>query len=206
MRCREAGPALVELGLGLLERRAERALRAHLERCPRCAAEVRVEGLLSDALRSLREEYPYEVDVRADVIRRIFAGSPPDREEMPAGQLAWAAACAAVCLVGLVYGFRLLLPQLPPLLEAAVSLAATLGAALEGLARALLALFLLPLKLFGVLFRILGALGSLLARLEPVAVAAVALGYAGIAATSALVLGRDLGRHVLAPRGKEHER
>jgi len=206
MRCRETGPALVELELGLLGPRAEAALRAHLESCPRCAAEARAEALLSDALRSLREPYPHEIEVRAAVSRRLRAAAPPEREEVPARQLGWAAAVATVCLAGLLFGLRLLLPELPPLLEPAASVAATLGGVLEGLGRVLLALLALPFKFFGVLFGILGALGSLLAKLEPAAIAAVAAGYAGIATTATLVLGRDLRRPQLAPRGKEHQR
>lgn len=206
MRCRDAGPALVERGLGLLEPRAEAALRAHLERCPRCAAEARVEGLLGEALLSLRGDCPHELDVSARVGGRLHLLRPQDFEEVPARQLGWAAAFAVACLGGLIAGFWFLLPDLPPLLDGAAGVASSLGGALEGLARAALALLALPVKLLGVLVRMLTACGTLLARLEPVAVAVVGLGYAAMAATITLVLGRDLRRPLLASRGKEDGR
>jgi len=196
---------MVELGLGLLDAAAESALRAHLASCPRCAAEARAEGRVRDALRTLREEYPGEIDVRARVGRRLAAGEFPYGAEASARQLGWAAAFAAACLVGLGAGLRLLLPELPPLWNETAGLVSALGGALEGLARVLIALLALPLKLFGVLIRTLGAFGSPLSRLEPLAFAAVALGYAGMSATAVLVLGRDLRRPLLASRGKEHE-
>lgn len=204
MRCRDAGPALVELGLGLLDPREEADLRAHLERCADCAVEARVERTLGRALLSLREEYPHELDVLPRVGRRLAALRPSDLEEVPARQLGWAGAFATACLVGLAAGLWFLLPDLPPLLDGASGLASSLGGALGGLGRALLALIALPFKLLGVLAGMLAACGSLLARLEPVAVAAVALGYATMAATVTLVLGRDIRRPLLAPRGKEN--
>jgi hypothetical protein len=203
MRCRDAGAALVELGLGLLDPREESALRAHLEHCPDCAAEARVERALGHALLSLREEYPHELDVLPRVGRRLAALRSHDLEEVPARQLGWAGAFATACLIGLAAGLWFLLPDLPPLLKTATGLASSLGGILEGLGRVLLALIVLPLKLLGVLARVLAGCGSLLARLEPVAVAAVALGYATMAATVTLVLGRDLRRPLLASRGKE---
>lgn len=206
MRCRDAGPALVELGLGLLEPREESALRAHLQACPRCAAEARLEGALSDALQSLREEYPHEIDVRPRVSQGLAALRPHDFDEVPARQLGWAAGFATACLAGMAGGLWFLLPDLHPLLDGAAGLASGLAGVLQGLARALLALLALPIKLLGVLAGLLTACGSLLARLEPVAVAAIALSYAAMAATVTLVLGRDLRRPLLAPRGKEHER
>jgi len=206
MRCRDAGPALVERGLGLLDRRTESALQAHLERCPRCAAEARVEQSLGNALLSLREEYPHEIDLRPRVGRRLAALRPRDLEEVPDRQLGWAAAFAAACLAGLAAGLWFLLPDLPPLVEGVAGLLSGLGGALEGLARALLALLALPFKLLGVLASVLSACGSMLARLEPVAVAVVALGYATMAATVTLVLKRDIRKPLLAARGKEDGR
>lgn len=206
MRCRDAGPALVELGLGLLDPATEAALRAHLELCPRCAAEARAEGPLRAAVRALHEEYPLEIDVRSRVLHGLADPGTPDLTEVSVRQLGWAAACAAACLVALVAGLRLLLPELPPLWNETAGLVSTFGGALEGLVRAMFALLALPLKLFGVLVRLLGAFGSLLARLEPVAVVAVALGYAAMSGTAALVLARDLRRPLIALQGKEHER
>ena len=206
MRCRDTETGLVELGLGLLEPRAESALLAHLQVCPRCAEEARAERLLAHAIGSLREEYPHEIDIRPRVGLRLAGLRPRDLEEVPARQLGWAAVGAAACLAALAAGFWVLLPDLPPLLDGAASLASSLGGVLEGLVRTLLALLALPFKLLGALLRMLGAFGSLLARLEPVAIAAVALGYAGMAATVTLVLGRDLRRPLLARRGKEHAR
>jgi hypothetical protein len=206
MRCREAGPALIERKLGQLEPGRESALRAHLEVCPRCAAEARVEESLGDALLSLRGEYPYRVDVRVRVGRRLSDLRPSDLEEVPARQLGWAAVFAAACVAGLVAGFWLLLPDLPSLLDGAAGLASALGGILQGLARALLALLVLPFKLLGVLVRMLGTFGSMLSRLEPVAVAAMALGYAAMATTVTLVLGRDIRRLLPAREGKEDGR
>jgi hypothetical protein len=206
MRCRDAGPALVELGLGLLEPAEEASLRAHLERCPRCAEEARVEGLLGEALLSLRGEYPHELDVRGRVGRDLDALRPRALEEVPARQLGWAAAFAVACLAGLIAGLWLLAPELSPMLDGAAGLLSSLGGLLEGLGRAALALIALPFKLLGVLARVLAACGSLLARLEPVAVAVVALGYVAMAATVTLILGRDIRRPLLASRGKENGR
>jgi hypothetical protein len=194
---------MVELGLGLLEPSKAAALKAHLEGCPRCATQARVEGPLGDALRSLREDYPDELDVTSRVARRLAATGLRDRGEVPARQLGWAGAFAGCCLALLVAGFRILLPDLPLLLEGAGGLVSSLGVLLEGLVRALLALLALALELLGVLTRMLAACGSLLARLEPLAVAFVALSYAGMAVTVALVLGRDFRRPLLASRGKD---
>jgi hypothetical protein len=206
MRCRDAIAASVESGLGFLGPREESALRAHLESCPRCASESAVESDLGEALRSLREDYPRELDVLSRVERRLAALRPQDLEELPARQLGWAVVFAAASLLGLIAGFRVLLPDLATLLDGAGGLTSGLAGAAHGLVRALLPLLELPLKLLGVLLDMLHECGSLLSRLEPLAVAAVALGYGVMGATITLVLGRDLRRPLPAHQGKEHGR
>jgi hypothetical protein len=195
--------AVVERGLGLLAPADELALRRHLESCPDCAAEERIERLLRDELSSLRQEIPHPVDVRTRVMPRIHTLVGVAREEVPARHLGWAGALAATCSVALLAGLWLLLPELPALLRVTGGLISSLGSAALVLSASLLTLIALPFKLIGIAIDTLGSLGPVASRLEPVGLVAVGLSYAAMAATITLVVGRDLKRPLPAFRREE---
>jgi hypothetical protein len=203
MRCREARAAIVEQGLTGLPARHDPVLRRHLEGCTACAEEDRVERLLREDLRSLREELPFPLDVRARVMPRIQALEPVERDEVPLRHLGWAAAFAAACFAGLLAGLWTLFPQIQSLLSTGGSLVASLGRAFSSVLAPVLTLIALPFKLAGTVIDALGALGPLVARLEPVGILAVGLSYAAMAAIITLVVGRDLRRPLPAFRREE---
>ena len=194
MRCREARRAVMERGPGSSRTLIDPALRGHLERCPSCAAEERLERLLRKDLGALRDEPFPAIDVREEVMARVRRAGRPVRDEVPPRQLGWAALVVAAWVLVLLGGLGLLLPDLPELFEETRGLGRALGAAVAGLVPVLLTLLALPLKLAGVALRTLGALGSLVGRLQPLGMTAVAISYVVMAATIALVVGRDLRR------------
>jgi hypothetical protein len=195
--------AVVERGLGLLAPADELALRLHLEGCPDCAAEERIERLLRGELSALREEIPCALDVHARVMPRIRSLRGVEREEVPARHLGWAGALAAACFVALLGGLWLLLPELPALVRVTSGLISSLGSAALILSASLLTLIALPFKLIGIAIDTLEALGPLASWLEPVGLSAVGLSYAAMAATITLVVGRDLKRPLPAFRREE---
>jgi hypothetical protein len=106
MRCRTARRKLLELELGAPARPAEPHLARHLARCAECAAERRVGAMLAHDLRSLRTAAPFEVDVRAAVLRAV-ATSAPAGGSTPAldrRTLGWLAAGLAALFAASAWG------------------------------------------------------------------------------------------------------
>jgi hypothetical protein len=194
MRCREARAAIVETGSRWPVAAAGAELREHLSVCRDCSAEAAVERRLRDEISSLRGEYPHEIDVRTRVVRRIAELGRIDREEVTTGQLGWATSFAAACVVGLLAGGWILWSDAAPGLREGLETLPTLFGPLGALAQPLLKLASVPFKLLGVALKLLGAFGSLVSELEPVGITVVAFCYAAMAATIALVVGRDLKR------------
>ena len=115
MRCRAARAAITDRRLGLLSEARETDLRAHLAACEACGAEALQEEVIARDLEVLRQAPPFEIDVRARVMREIEARGAVDRREISPRQVGWAAlaaagALAAVVLVAVV-GFPPLLPE-----------------------------------------------------------------------------------------------
>jgi hypothetical protein len=192
MNCREARRTIVGRSLGPLAPELGSALRRHLERCRACAAEERIERCLKRELASLRGEFPHAIDIRRRVMRDISGLGSVEREVVPARQIGWAAAAAIACSLVLLGSLPWLWPQLPPLLADLKVMAATFGRVAVDLAAPLGTLLALPFKLAGVLFRSLAGFASLLSRLEPAAIGAIAICYMAMAATITLIVGRDL--------------
>lgn len=194
MRCRDAGLAIVERGAGRLAPDAEAALREHLTGCPQCAAQSALEERLRDGMSLLREDYPFEIDVRPRVLSRIAEIGRINRDEVPSWQLGWAAGLAVACFLGLLGGAWMLWIDAAPGLRQGIEALPALAGALGKLAAPILALVSLPFKLLGIGLKVLGALGTVLAELESVGVAGIALCYAMMGVTITLVLGRDFRR------------
>jgi hypothetical protein len=194
MRCRSARSAAVERGLGLLSPPGEAALDLHLARCPACARAVRAEERLVEQLAALGETPSLEVDVTA----RVLAGLPPfdrvPREDVPARQLGWAGAVAALGAIVVAGSFGGRLPEIEVLLQSAATIAFNLLGFADALLEPLWALLSVPFRFLGALGESLIELSSRATSLAPVARVTVALGYVAMASTVVLVLIRDLRR------------
>ena len=94
MICRQARMAIIEGELEPLSPSVEAELAHHLGRCPACAAVARAEAQLAVDLATLREEYPFELDVRGRVAQSIQGFGAPHHDEVTVRQLGWAAAAA----------------------------------------------------------------------------------------------------------------
>jgi hypothetical protein len=202
MHCREAREAIVLRSLESPRPDRNAALRCHLGRCAACAAEERAERRLKTDLAILRSEFPQAIDIRRRVMREISGMGRIERDLVPARQIGWAAAAAIACSVGLLGSLPWLWPQLSPLLAEIEAMATTFGRVAVDLSAPLLTLLSLPFRLAGALLKTLDGIPSLLSRLEPAAIGTIAIGYMAMAATIALVVGRDLrkARPALADR------
>lgn len=198
MRCLEARQAIVERSLGSLPPARGEALRLHVENCPGCAEEAAVEKRLRLELASLRGEFPDAIDVRRRVMSAISGIGRVEREAVPARQIGWAAAAAIACGLGLLGSLPWLWPQLAPLMTDLTAMASTFGRIAADLAAPLWTLLALPFKLAGALLKSLAGFSSILSRLEPAAIAAIAICYTAMAATITLIVGRDLRKPSLA--------
>jgi hypothetical protein len=209
MRCRAARRAIVEnelQGLGV-ERSA--ALDRHLRRCAACTRRSRLEQRLERdlvALHGVELEQIGPVDVVPRVMATIDRSPGLDRRDVPARQLGWASAAAALLALFLLPVFVATLPDPSRLARAGVSLRLVLDHLIERGAALLGVLWTLMRVLLHSLVDALGALGSALALLEPVAVTASAVGYAAMALTVVVVLGRDLRRGALVDSVARKER
>jgi hypothetical protein len=129
MRCRTARRKLLELELCDASRPAGPRLARHLANCADCAAERRAHALLVRGLRSLRSATPFEVDVRAVVLRNLVrdvAESVPGAGPVDRGTLAWLGAGLAGIFAALAWG-ALRAPALAAGAGEAWSIAAALG-------------------------------------------------------------------------------
>ena len=83
--CREAQSQLPFLVSGELTGWGARVVRAHVKRCPACAAELARQEQLSSALASLRESPPEPPPgLLDDLLRRARGGSLRERAAVPA--------------------------------------------------------------------------------------------------------------------------
>jgi len=203
MHCREAKKAIVVRSLGPLTPELESALNLHLGRCSACIAEERFERRLRGELASLRGEFPQAIDIRGRVMREISGMVSVERELVPARQIGWAAAAAIACFIGLLGSLPWLWPQVTPLLADLKVMAVTFGRVAVDVSAPLITLLSLPFKLAGVMIRALSGFTTFLSRLEPVAIGTIAVCYMAMAATIALIVGRDLKK--LRPALSEKE-
>jgi hypothetical protein len=194
MNCREARNFIVERSLEPQAPGTDVALRRHLERCEACAAEALVEHRLKTDFAFLREECPHAVDVKRRVMRAVAGMGGVERELVPARQIAWGAAAAIACSLGLLGILPSFWHQLSPLMAEMQVLLVAFGNIAADLAAPVLTLLSLPLKLAVIIVKTLAGFGSLVSRLEPAAVTAITIGSMAMTATIALVVGRDLKR------------
>jgi hypothetical protein len=198
MQCRDARPAIVECGLGWLGPESERALRDHLAICPACAAEQAAELQLLRGMRELHGEVPFEVDVGRRVAERIASLARIERSEVSPREIRWAAAFAAMLLAALGAGALPLWDDLWSSLPAVADAVFTLIRVSAEVARPLLVLLAIPLKLIAGAIETLRAFGSRIAGLEPAGIATLAFCYLAMATAITLILRRDFGRPIPA--------
>jgi len=195
MNCRKARMAAVERDLGLLGPGPAAKLEAHLQGCPGCAAELRAEALVVRALSELGRREPIDVDVAA----RVMAGvAPVAREEVPARQLGWAGAGAAVCTAIVIAALAARWQQVEALLRSGAAITSKLLGFADALATPLISLLSFLVRLVGTAAGSLADLAAQASGLAPLAWLAVALGYGLMASTVALVLLKDLRRPLTA--------
>ncbi len=192
MSCARTRSKLVELELGLLPAGQASRLAAHLEHCAACASAAHEEVRLSESLTGLRGEIPFEIDVTARVASRIGDIPPNYGSDVPARQLAWAAAAAAGFAVAVFASFILVSGDAAIVARdvwtAAVGLTETLGRALMGL----LSMAAVPFRILVLLLDQLSRLGPFFARAEPFVVALSAVAIAVMAGTVVLVVSHDI--------------
>ncbi len=202
MRCRRARRVIIERELDVpLRDVVSRQLGLHLARCASCSERASTERLLIAELAALRPWAPRSIDATGDVMRRIESLGPIERFDAPSRGLGWAT--AAAFSVGLFLALTLIaaLPRLPVLVRGG---AASIGQAWTQAAPALLSLLCLPFRLLGPMLELASGLGSLLARLEPLAYAVALFGCMAMLATIATVVTRDLALGRPAVSRKEH--
>jgi hypothetical protein len=195
MRCREAERLSLARELGELAAAEPVELDRHLAACDRCRVQAAAGALAADALRALREEPPIEVDVRARVGTRIAGPRRPAQESVPPRQLAWASGFAvAGAALAAVLGVEDVFPLLGRSLGAAGSLLDAIGSALAPLGAAALAVAAVGLRLVSAVALALARSSPLLEHLAPMAYTGVVVVMTTMAATTALVVRRDLRR------------
>lgn len=194
MNCHRARMAIVERELGLLTLGFERGLDDHLASCADCRGRVAKERALVSELLAMREIEAPAVEVRSHVMQRVRTLGGIEHAWVPQGQLAWASAGAVGVAIGLV---AWIWPRAAWLQEAAAGAAdgtrALLSAAYSTLS-AIKSLLVFPWRVLSALLETMAPLFDTVARLEPVAVAAISLGLVSMAVTIAWVVGNDLRR------------
>ena len=206
MRCRRATMAITERTLGRLDRETRDALRTHLRRCRRCAAEARAETWIAEGLAALGQAPPRAVDVRGRLVAEIGGLPPPRHDEVPAAQLGWAA-LVATAVGGVLLGWLWFLgPQIPQVAAQVALLLEALGTTLASIAAALLPLLALPRTLVAALADLVAGSAAFLGRLQPLAIGVVALGYAGVACTIVYVVGREFRERTVVVTGEGRTR
>jgi hypothetical protein len=191
MDCRRFHETFVAAELGLVPEDENRALWEHVERCPACAAEAKVERSVTGGLLRLRVEIPFRVDV-ADRVAAGIEAMAPLALGLPPRVRRLALATAAV----LVLGMSGLLAWLVPAFASSLWAAGT--AAVDGF-RALTALVEPAVPVVAGFARtawtlvragveVLGATG----RLAPAAGGPAAATMLAFAALTSFVLARDL--------------
>jgi len=107
MRCRTARRKLLDLDLSTTRQPVDARLERHLVACAACAAERRSAAILVRDLRSLRSEPPFELDVRAAVLRALARSHAHGAGRSPVldrAALAWLAAGVAAVFAPLAWG------------------------------------------------------------------------------------------------------
>jgi hypothetical protein len=140
-RCGDLDILLLQRELGLLAAAEVGELGRHLTDCDGCATRARQAAVISAGLRSLRRDYPFEIDVTARVAARV--AGPYRTEPASVAELAWASAVAVAGAIAALLALPWLLAPLGSVLETLW----LFGSATRGCVRPLLALIEVPLRL-----------------------------------------------------------
>jgi hypothetical protein len=177
---------LVDRQLGLLSPDAERPLELHLQQCPADAERARLEALLTAELRRLQGDYPFEIDAAGAVRERLAALGAQSLalDEATDREIVWGSVAAAIAAALMLVPGGRLLALTPQAWGLAEGLAGGVLTAAAGVGRPLLAVLSIPLE----------RIGALVAALVPAAQSATFACATLMAATAAVVVGRDLLR------------
>jgi anti-sigma factor RsiW len=192
MHCRKARLALVDRDLGTLGRDAAVRLEQHLQRCPACATEARIDAQWIAELARLRQAYPLPLDVAGRVVARVRDAERVERVEVHQRQLAWATVAAVACGLLFVFGAWSTLPEPGRLVEDGSILLGSAKWFFELVTTPLATLFGVVVTLVGSLLKTLAAVGSAMKQLLPAAWVATGLACLAMAATISAIVGRDL--------------
>ena len=192
MHCRKARLALVERDLGTLCRDAAVRLDQHLQRCPACATEARIDAQWISELARLRQGYPLPLEVAGRVVARVRDGERVERVEVRHRQLAWATMAAVACGLLVAFGAWITLPEPIRLVEDGSILLGSATWLVELVTTPLATLLGVVVTLVGSLLKALAAVGSAMKQLLPAAWVATGLVCLAMAATISAIVGRDL--------------
>ena len=204
MHCDQARTAILERQLGLLTASDAAALDAHVAGCAACAAEARLEGRISESLALLREDYPYPMDVRSQVMAQVETIGEPGRGEVPDRQLAWGSIAASVAALGLLVAGVKFLPSLGQAFQTIASLLGSAFTVVLSVARPVIEILAIPFKLLAMMMDSFVAAGAVSGALEPVAQLTVILCSMLLATGITLVVTRELRRVPATPGREEH--
>ncbi len=189
MRSRDARRLLFERSLGALSEKQERALEDYLRRHPAFAAEAREEQALSRAFEALRTEPDFEIDVQAAVMRQVRAEPGPARHDVSDRQLAWGLLTAAGGALALLGGAALLIPLLPAALRPLAPLGRGMGSAVRSMIGSVAEWLSAPVRYVTSLVE---PLPDLVGQAQSSSLPVLLWGFALMAVTIVLVVGRDL--------------
>ncbi len=192
MRCARARRLLLDRELGHVDPTLGAVLERHLETCPGCARESRLDMLVVADLALLRGEPTFELDVSDRVMTRVRELETVGRAEVPVWQLGWSTAAAVLTAVALVGGLWVMLPDLLHGARQLLAVAGSFRNAAMALTAPLIGLLEVPLRLLWSLAGALRAGSPLLNGLQPVGVGLGVLAFLVMTTTIGYVVGRDL--------------
>ena len=203
MRCRQARARFLERRAGLLTRKKEAGLEDHLRSCAACATDERFEEGLAADFALLRAPLPIRCNVTQRVMTRIAEIGRVDREEIPAGHLAWAGGAAvAVGLTVLFVG----LAGWPSLLDALRYATRWTAALVQSSANLMRFALASTVPLFTGARALVGAVraaGPALKVLEPILEGTIVFSIAAVTISTLWVVGRDLRPQALTSGPEE---
>ena len=189
MRSRDARRLLFESSLGTLTNNQQQALEDYLSRNPAFAAEAKQEQALSRAFEALRTEPDFEIDVQGAIMSRVRAEPRPARHDVSDRQLAWGLLTAAASALTLLAGAALLIPLLPAALRPLAPLGRGIGSAVRSMIGSVAEWLSAPVRY---VTSLLEPLPDLVGQAQSSSLPLLLWGFALMAVTIVLVVGRDL--------------